>query len=357
MPFRPKASRFWHFDFQIKGRRFHGSCGTESFEEAKAIEAAARVKAKSDPIAKGIFTLAEATGTYCADISQHQPSYRTTLSQCKAILATLGARTTLPSLTNADLMRLVRQRRAKVSNGTVNRELDTLARAVRHMVKYHRAEVAADLDFTAPKLREAQERIRELTWAEQTALFQNLRVDLHPFVKFALMTGARKETITGLRWSDIDHDNARIRFALKGDLTMFFPINNELRALLSALPRATLPDHAAYVFTYLNHRTSTPLRQRIVNGGGGLSADFQEAVKAAEIPNLRFHDLRHTFASRLLRQSGNLKLVSRLLGHTSVETTTRYAHVLQDDLAAAMADFSALSQVRIPRKSQSANIS
>ena len=76
MPHRPKASRFYHYDFQINGRRFHGSCGPESFEAAKAVEAAARVKAKANPATRGIYTLSEAVGTYIADICQHQPSYR-----------------------------------------------------------------------------------------------------------------------------------------------------------------------------------------------------------------------------------------------------------------------------------------
>jgi len=59
-------------------------------------------------------------------------------------------------------------------------------------------------------------------------------------------------------------------------------------------------------------------------------------VIEAEIEDFRFHDLRHTFATRMLRQTKNLKLVSKLLGHTSVETTTRYAHVMDGDLAEAM---------------------
>ena len=75
MPFRPKNSRYWHYDFQIRGCRFHGSCDTEDFEQAKAVEAQARVNAKT--LAKapaGIFTLSEAIGTYFNDVCQYQPS-------------------------------------------------------------------------------------------------------------------------------------------------------------------------------------------------------------------------------------------------------------------------------------------
>ena len=51
---------------------------------------------------------------------------------------------------------------------------------------------------------------------------------------------------------------------------------------------------------------------------------------------LRFHDLRHDFATKLLRESGNLRLVQKALGHRNIATTTRYAHVLDSDVAEAM---------------------
>src|SRR5262249_55638184 len=48
---------------------------------------------------------------------------------------------------------------------------------------------------------------------------------------------------------------------------------------------------------------------------------------------LRFHDFRHDFGTKLLRATGNLKLVQRALNHTNIKTTTRYAHVLDDQVA------------------------
>ena len=49
---------------------------------------------------------------------------------------------------------------------------------------------------------------------------------------------------------------------------------------------------------------------------------------------LRFHDFRHDFGTKLLRATGNLKLVQRALNHANIKTTTRYAHVLDDQVAA-----------------------
>ncbi|MGV8987774.1 MAG: tyrosine-type recombinase/integrase [Cypionkella sp.] len=338
MPFRPKGSRFWHYDFQIRGRRFHGSCGTEDFEQAKAVEAEQRVLAKTSANAPaGIFTLSEAIGTYYADVACHQPSARTMLSHGKALVSVINPKTRLPDLTMAMIQRHISTRRASVANGTVNRELQTLGRALRHMVRIHAATVP-ELDLRSVETAEPEERVRELTRAEQDRLFAALRPDLHPLVTFALMTGARVSAICDLRWSDVDLQTGILILREKGSRQHRFPINAEMRAFLSSLLRATELPHARYVLTYLSHRTKEPQRHQITPTGG-IMEEFKAALAAAEITDFRFHDLRHTFATRLLRQTGNLKLVSRLLGHTQIETTMRYAHVLDDDLRLALDDY------------------
>ena len=347
MPHRPKGSRFWHFDFQIRGRRFHGSCGTEDFETAKAVEAEARVAAKSTATTPtGIFTLSEALGTYYADVACRQPSARTMLSHGKALTSVIPPKTRLPDLTAAMIQHHMSTRRATVANGTVNRELQTLGRAIRHMARVYAATVP-DLDLRAAETAEPEERVRELTRAEQDRLFQHLRLDLHPLVTFALMTGARVSAICDLRWSDVDLETGMLILREKGSRLHHFPINSEMRAFLSSLPRATALPHARYVLTYLNRRTKEPQRHQIMPTGG-IMEDFKAALAAAEITDFRFHDLRHSFATRLLRQTGNLKLVSRLLGHTQIETTMRYAHVINEDLRNALDDYSVTT--RVPKK-------
>jgi integrase len=58
--------------------------------------------------------------------------------------------------------------------------------------------------------------------------------------------------------------------------------------------------------------------------------------KRAGVVGLRFHDLRHDLATKLLRETGNLKLVQRALNHADLRTTLRYAHVLDAEVAAAL---------------------
>jgi site-specific recombinase XerD len=54
------------------------------------------------------------------------------------------------------------------------------------------------------------------------------------------------------------------------------------------------------------------------------------------VTDFRFHDFRHDFATKLLRETRNLKLVQRALNHADIKTTTKYAHVLDDEVAAGL---------------------
>ncbi len=67
MPFRTKKTRVYQYDLVVKGCRFRGSCGTEDYEEAKAVEAQIRADAKTRRPVDGSYTLAEALGTYHRD--------------------------------------------------------------------------------------------------------------------------------------------------------------------------------------------------------------------------------------------------------------------------------------------------
>lgn len=339
MPFRTAKTKIYQYDIVVGGRRFRGSCGTTDFEEAKAVEAQVRAEAKSSSAMTGRFTLSEALGTYIRDKMLGRPSEATTKSQAREILKHIDGKTPIADLTDATILNYVAKARATCANATVNRRLQMLGRALRHMQKY-KAEIP-DLDLRGAETKEPKERVRELSFDEQARLFDALPTEYRPFVTFALMTGARIETISNLLWSDVSLDRSEIVFRLKGDDMMTFPINAEIKALLSALPRSNVLAHRSRVFTRVDRQTMD--RVPIVSNGGVFGTAWRKALKDAEIDDFRFHDLRHTFATRMLRQTQNLKLVSRLLGHRTLDATMKYAHVLIDDMRAAMDDFSAFS--------------
>lgn len=71
---------------------------------------------------------------------------------------------------------------------------------------------------------------------------------------------------------------------------------------------------------------------------GTLRRAFERARKAAGLPHVHFHDLRHTYASWLVQSGQNLRTVQELLGHSQLATTQRYTHLAAEHLRAAVAD-------------------
>ena len=74
---------------------------------------------------------------------------------------------------------------------------------------------------------------------------------------------------------------------------------------------------------------------------------FWERMRVqADIPDVRIHDLRHTFASLLVSGRASLEMIGRLLGHTQIGTTQRYAHLIDSPLRAGV---SAVGEMLKPR--------
>lgn len=109
-------------------------------------------------------------------------------------------------------------------------------------------------------------------------------------------------------------------------------------------------DHPEWVFTFVCRRT----RGDQVKGRrypitlDGAKSEWRRHRKRANVEDFRFHDFRHDVATKLLRKTGNLKLVQQALNHRDIKTTTKYAHVLDTEVAAALQAIS--SPTKIPTK-------
>jgi integrase len=160
-----------------------------------------------------------------------------------------------------------------------------------------------------------------------------MRSDYEPFFAFARASGMRLEECL-LRWSEVDWTTERITKRGKGGKLVTLPITSTVRAILEPLR----DHHPEYVFTYTAQRT----REGRVQGRrypitySGIKTAWRRLRKRAGVTGFRFHDFRHDFGTKLLRQTGNLKLVQRALNHADIKTTTRYAHVLDKEVEAAM---------------------
>jgi integrase len=167
--------------------------------------------------------------------------------------------------------------------------------------------------------------------------------------RFSLASGLRRNESL-LRWPQVDLKANRIARTGKGGRQIFLPITSEMHEILLS----RVGHHPEYVFTYVcKLRRRSPERVlglRYPITAEGLKTHWRQRRAAAGVKDFRWHDNRHTFATQLLRETKNLKLVQRGMNHRNIATTAKYAHVMDEDLLAGM---EAASQKRRGKSQQS----
>ena len=136
-----------------------------------------------------------------------------------------------------------------------------------------------------------------------------------------MLTGCRKNEILTLRWTDVDLEAGELHLgdAKAGPRTVHLP-PTAVR-LLKTLPRR---EGCPWVFPGEDREGRF--------SGGGLDYVWQAVRTHAELEDVRLHDLRHSFASRALALGETLPVIGKLLGHSNIETTARYAHLARDSI-------------------------
>ena len=163
-------------------------------------------------------------------------------------------------------------------------------------------------------------------------------------LRLLLLTGARKTEVLGLRWSEVDMPRGIL--ALPPDRTKAGGKTGVRRIQLSppALEILKVRREQAGSAPVQFHAGTEPAAQHefvfpAARGEGhavGLRRAFQKVCAEANLPGLRIHDLRHSFASFAVANGASLFLVGKLLGHASARTTERYAHLSGDPLQDAV---------------------
>lgn len=194
--------------------------------------------------------------------------------------------------------------------------------------------------------------------SEQLRAFLEVVDDHHHGALFrvAAMTGLRRAELCGLRWVDVELDQAEL--VVRQSITTVNHVPTVTTPKTSRSRRRVNLDPGT-VARLRRHRTEQ-LEQRMLMGAGWtdhglvfampdgspwnpdvITRRFTLLIEKAGLPRIRFHDLRHTHASHLLAAGTNIKVVSERLGHSSVSFTLDvYAHVMpgqQADAAAAVA--------------------
>ncbi|MFN9215694.1 MAG: tyrosine-type recombinase/integrase [Gemmatimonadota bacterium] len=136
-------------------------------------------------------------------------------------------------------------------------------------------------------------------------------------IRFAMLTGFRRAEVLTLKWAEVDAEAGVVRQRAKG-LDVVRPVSGDALAVLAGVPRLV---GSPYVFPAL----TDPLKPR-----KDVTRLWYAVRHAAGLDGARFHDLRHTAASRMLQAGAHLDEVGRVLGHRSARTSERYAAITDE---------------------------
>jgi len=209
-------------------------------------------------------------------------------------------------------------RLSEVSAATVNRELEVLRHLFNLADRWDRF-FGKNPVSRAGLLPLSNRKERILTRDEEKRLLNACDPYLRNIIVAALYTGMRKGEIISLKWENIDFESKLIiidQTNSKSKKTRRIPVNSIMKRLLLELKLKSADND--YVF--LSSKRAPYLRQDSLNRA------FMLALKKANINGLRFHDLRHTAATRMIELGASIVAVKEILGHSSLDMTMRYAH-------------------------------
>ena len=270
-------------------------------------------------------TFEEAAHDFLAYSAAHKRSHKSDQTIFRRLHRSFAGRT-LAEITPALVERYQAHRLETVAPSTCNREVAALKCLFNRAIRDGKA--TENPVRSVKLLTENNTRTRYLTDTEEKALFDALPDRFKSLVAVALHTGLRRGELLGLRWEDVDFhtDTLTVARSKHGEARRV-PMNSRVRQILLDLRREQMI--AARIRTQGEREilSAYVFCDRSGNRYAYLSAFFSRAVRAADLVNFRFHDLRHTFASRLAMAGVDTYTIKELLGHKTLDMVSRYAHL------------------------------
>jgi len=325
MTIRKRGTRY-HYDFMIRRQRYRGAL-PEARTKAEAQQAEAKIKNKIYERKFGKISasrlFAEFVRTaYLPWAKATKRSSRDDVLHAEVFCRHFGNK----NLSEIDYQ-MIEEFKLKRMNSitrygrprkpaTVNRELAILSGIFRMAVDYE--EITDNPCRKVESLPENNQRTRHLSFEEEDRLFAKLtgeRDYLRALVTVAIYAGPRRGELLKLRWSDVDFALNTINFKqTKTNKDRSVPMEPIVRSVLLEL-REVAGD-LEYVF--VNPDTGTRFTE--------VKRSFASACREAGISDFTFHDLRHTFGTRLADAGVDVVKIKELMGHASIVTTMRYIH-------------------------------
>jgi integrase len=229
----------------------------------------------------------------------------------------------LDQITKADVIALMAKHRTTHAPGSCNRLLILIRYLFSLPTKWDMPGVPKNPTAGIPLMKEDNIKERYLSTEEAQRLYEVLTHSdnhrLQYIIPMLILTGARKREVLDARWEDFDYERRLWRIhTTKLGKPRFVPMSDGVINLLATTPRHDCE------WAFPNPKTLKPFVS-IFNS-------WDSARREAGLADVRIHDLRHSYASFLVNAGRSLYEVQRLLGHTQIKTTQRYAHLSHDTL-------------------------
>lgn len=322
----PKSPR-WRYAFTIRGVRYRAAI-PEARTKYEAEQA--ELEAKKD-VFEGRYGRPSGGQDFVQFVEEiykpwareNRRSWETNIRYTVTVLCEWFKGKTFAQISPLLIEKYKRERRESITNrgttrkpSSTNRELQLLSSiftlAIRHKM------VATNPCQDVELLAENNKRTRYLLDEEEPRLMATLtgeRAHLRPLVTVALGTGMRRGDHLNLRWDKVDFQRNVIYVPnSKTGKDYPVPMNEDVRNTLLALKRA----HSSGEYVFINPETGKPYTD--------LKKAFGTACRLAGINGLRWHDLRHTFGTRLAEDGWSESTIAELMGHSNPNTTRRYTH-------------------------------
>lgn len=319
-----KRGEYWHayISFIVQGRRvvIRETTGETDIESAQRY-CTERINAiRNSPSVTHEITLDEACAKWWNEVGQYHSRPQGTFTHIKNFLLEFDGNLVLSQINRNDINNFIVSSRTKNrSNATINRYLCLLS-AICTRAKNNWDCHIPEFKILSFKQKEPKENIKYFKdWQELQKVIDAARPHLKPIILTAVYTGLRRGRILTLKWEQIDWETNQIIYMGKDGNPHSVPIALPLKELLQSLP-----NNNEYVFTYHGHRITD------------IKTGWKSAFEKAGVPYRNFHALRHTTATWLLQKTGNIRVVQNVLGHHSISTTTKYAHLVNNESQAAL---------------------
>ncbi len=321
-----KRHRIWWMNITFQGKQIRRSTETTDRKLAEAIYSKVHVR-----IIEGKYfeqgeeverTVAELLDRYEQEHIPKKASQRALRGYLKNLAPFFGPYTLVEVTPKLIVQYKGKRYQDGVKPATINRELALMKHAFNLAIKEW--EWAKDNPVSRVSFeREHNKRDRWLCLDEEARLLSACPHWLREVVLVALHTGMRMGEILALTWEAVDvfRRTVTILLSKNGDKRTI-PLNETVLALLTEKLKKC-ETSSGFIF---------PSVAGTKRDGHGLRRAFRKALHTANIQDLHFHDLRHTFATRLVQAGVDLYQVQTLLGHRSPVMTQRYAHHSSESL-------------------------